>query len=131
VTSPIPGYFFLAGDPVAGTFEFASTQRVITNVERFVAYAPTALTRDVSCGLAGVDTQYVDNLGAFTGRVLGIGGGGGFGPFIPDNLALFTAAADVDFLLEPAFGHIDHFMTPAHQQYVERPILRWLRAGQP
>ena len=131
VTTPVPGYFFLAGDPMAGSFEFASFERTITNVERFVAYAPTALTRDVSCGLAGVDTTHVDDLGAFTGRVLGIGGGGGFGPFIPDNLALFTSAADVDFLLEPDFGHIDHFMTPAHQRYVERPIWRWLRGLDP
>jgi len=131
VTTPVPGYFFLAGDPLAGEFEFASFERVITDAERFVAYSPIALTRDVSCALAGLDTTHVANLGAFTGRVLGIGGGGGFGPYIPDNLALFTSAADVDFLFEPGFGHIDHFMTPEHQQYVERPILRWLRGQEP
>lgn len=131
VTTPVPGYFFLAGDPAAGTFEFASVERLITNAERFVAYSPIALTRDVSCSLAGIEGAYVDGLGAFTGRVLGIGGGGGFGPYMPDTLALFTAASGVDFLLEPAFGHIDHFMTPAHQRFVERPILRWLRRGSP
>ena len=131
VTTPVPGYYFLAGDPLAGSFDFASEERVITDVERFVAYAPLALTRDVSCALAGLDTTHVANLGVFTGRVLGIGGGGGFGPYIPDNLALFTSAADVDFLLEPDFGHIDHFMTPDHQRYVERPILRWLRRQEP
>lgn len=131
ITSPVPGYYFLAGDPLAGSFDFASSERLITDVERFVAYAPMALTRDVSCALAGLDTSHVANLGVFTGRVLGIGGGGGFGPYIPDNLALFTSATDVDFLFEPAFGHIDHFMTPDHQRYVERPILRWLRGQAP
>jgi len=131
VTSPVPGYFFLAGDPVAGTFDFASTERVITDVERFTDYSPIALTRDVSCALAGLDTTHVAHLGSFTGRVLGIGGGGGFGPYIPDSLALFTSASRVDFLFEPDFGHIDHFMTPAHQSYVERPILRWLRGESP
>jgi len=63
--------------------------------------------------------------------VLGIGGGVGFGPYIPDTLALFTSAADVDFLFEPQFGHIDHFMNPHHERYVERPILRWLRGQTP
>jgi hypothetical protein len=131
VTMPVPGYYFLAGDPVAGTFRYASTERVITNVERFVAYSPFALVRDVSCSLAGLDTTHVDNLGAFTGKVLAIVGGGGFGAILADNLALFTSAASVDFLLEPDFGHIDHFMTPEHQQYVERPILRWIRGQTP
>jgi hypothetical protein len=45
---------------------------------------------------------------------------------MPDNLALLTAA-DVEFQLEPAFGHIDHFMTPAHRDFLERPILEWLQ----
>lgn len=131
VTMPVPGYYFLAGDPVAGTFRYASTERVITDVERFVAYSPFALVRDVSCSLAGLDTTHVDNLGAFTGKVLAIGGGGGFGTILADNLALFTSASSVDLLLEPDFGHIDHFMTPEHQRYVERPILRWIRGQTP
>jgi hypothetical protein len=51
--------------------------------------------------------------------------------FCAQAQALLTAASDVDFLFEPAFGHIDHFMTPDHQRYVERPILRWLRGDSP
>jgi hypothetical protein len=127
VTQPVPGYFFMAGDPVAGEFEFASIDRAITNVLRFVDYTPVPLVRDVSCALAGLDPTHVANLGAFGGRVLGIGGGGGFGPYMPDNLALLTGAADVEFQFEPAFGHIDHFMTPDHRDFLERPILDWLR----
>jgi hypothetical protein len=128
ITQPVPDYFFMAGDPVAGEFQFASTKRVMTNLSRFVDYSPVPLVRDVSCALAGVDATHVANLGAFTGRVLGIGGGGGFGPYMPDNLALLTAA-DVEFQLEQDFGHIDHFMTPNHRDFLERPILEWLRDG--
>lgn len=129
VTMPVPGYVFLAGDPVAGTFERASFQRLITNLERFVDYNPIALVRDVSCGLAGLDSTHVAGLGAFDGRVLAIGGGLGFGPHLPDVLGLLTGAAETELLLEPELGHIDHFMAPDHQRLVERPILRWLRAG--
>lgn len=126
VSQPVPGYVFMAGDPVAGEFEFASFERAITDVERFVDYQPFALVRDVSCSLAGVETAYVDGLGAFGGRVLGIGGGLGFGAYMQDNLDLFTGA-ETELLLEPDFGHIDHFVTPDHRQFVERPILDWLR----
>lgn len=129
VTMPVPGYVFMAGDPAAGTFEIASFERVTTNLERFVDYTPIALVRDVSCGLAGLDPTHVANLGAFDGRVLAIGGGLGFGPYLPDVLALFTGAAEVDLLLEHDLGHIDHFMSPDHQRLVERPILDWLRDG--
>lgn len=131
VTLPVPGYIFMAGDPVAGEFDFASTRRVITNVSYFVDYTPIPLVRDVSCALAGLDATHVANLGAYGGRVLAIGGGRGFGAFMADNLALFTGAAEVDFLLEPGFGHIDHFMTPEHRDFLERPILRWLRGQTP
>ena len=72
ITQPVPGYFFMAGDPVAGEFEFASNRRVITNILRFVDYSPVPLVRDVSCALAGLDATHVANLGAFTGRVLGM-----------------------------------------------------------
>ena len=31
----------------------------------------------------------------------------------------------VTFLFEPTFGHIDHFMTVRHREYVEKPIYEW------
>ena len=37
------------------------------------------------------------------------------------QLSLF-GSDDVTFRLEPDFGHIDHFMTRRHRQYVERPL---------
>jgi hypothetical protein len=42
------------------------------------------------------------------------------------QIALF-GGSDKTFLLEPGFGHIDHFMTARHRDFVERPILDWAR----
>jgi hypothetical protein len=36
-------------------------------------------------------------------------------------------STDVTFLLAPDFGHIDHFMTARHREFVEHPILDWAR----
>jgi pimeloyl-ACP methyl ester carboxylesterase len=132
VTMPVPGYVQMAGSFPDDELFFASEPRVFEDVGRFNSYVPNPVVRDVSCSLAGEETAYVDNLGAFTGSVLALGGGRGFGPFMQDNLDLL-GSTDVTFLLEPDFGHIDHFMTAQHRQFVERPILDWLREvfGQP
>ncbi|MEM1203194.1 MAG: hypothetical protein AAGN66_08195 [Acidobacteriota bacterium] len=127
VSMPLPGYIALAGDVTQGTFDFADQERLIENVSRFNDYTPNALVRDVSCSLAGVETSYVDNLGSFTGPVLAIGGGRGFGASMQDNLDLL-GSTDVEFLLEPDFGHVDHLFSPQRRRLVERPILRWLRS---
>jgi len=124
VTMPVPGYFFLAGSLADGRFDFASEPRLFDDTDRFVAYAPLALVRDLSCHLAGLDDTHVDKLGAFHGAVLAIGGGHSFGPFLADQAAMF-GTADVTVLLTPEFGHIDHFMTPHHRDFVERPIWEW------
>ena len=126
VSMPVPDYVQMAGSFPDDELFFASERRVFENVGRFNSYAPNPLVRDVSCSLAGVETAYVDNLGAYTGSVLAIGGGRGFGPFMQDNLDLL-GSTDVTFLLELDFGHIDHFMTAEHRRFVERPILRWAR----
>jgi len=125
---PVPGYVLTAGDPATGELFFASAGRLIRNVlTGFNNYTPTALTRDIPCALAGIDDTHTANLGAFTGSVLMIGGGRGFGGFMQDQLDAFTGASDRRLLLEPEFGHVDHFFSPRHRRYVERPILRWLR----
>jgi hypothetical protein len=121
---PVPGYVQMAGSLAEDRLFFASEPRLFENVGQFNSYVPVRLVRDVSCSLAGRETAYVADLASFTGAVLAIGGGHGFGPFLPDQLARFTAA-DVTFLLEPEFGHIDHFMTPHHRAYVEHPIREW------
>jgi len=124
IAMPVPGYVQMNGSFAEDRLFFASEPRLFENVGQFNAYAPVRLVRDVSCSLAGRETAYVANLAAYDGAVLAIGGGRGFGPYMPDQLARFTAA-EVTFLLEPEFGHIDHFMTPDHREYVERPIFDW------
>ena len=124
VSMPVPGYVQMAGSLAEDRLFFASEPRLFENVGQFNSYVPVRLVRDVSCALAGRDARHVSNLGSFTGSVLAIGGGRGFGPFMPDQLARFTSA-EVTFLLEPDFGHIDHFMTEDHRAFVERPVLEW------
>ncbi|MEA2561523.1 MAG: hypothetical protein QOH06_3027 [Acidobacteriota bacterium] len=126
VSMPVPNYIQMNGSLAEDRLFFASEARVFDNVVgRFVNYTPHVTTRDISCSLAGVETKYVDNLSAFHGAVLAIGGGRGFGPYLDDQLAQFTGTTDKKILLKPAFGHIDHFMTANHRDFVEKPIYEW------
>jgi pimeloyl-ACP methyl ester carboxylesterase len=126
VTMPVPHYVQMTGSVAEDRLFFADEPRLFENVSRFVSYVPLATVRDVSCSLAGVETAYTSNLGNYHGAVLAIGGGRGFGPYMPDNLAL-VGSTDQTFLLEPDFGHIDHFMTKRHRDFVERPIVDWAK----
>jgi len=123
-TMPAPNYVLMNGSLAEDRLFFASEPRAEENVARFVNYIPTALVADVSCSLAGVETQFVSNLGNFHAPVLMIGGGRGFGPFMGDQLALF-GSTDKVIRLQPGFGHIDHMMTLQHRDFVERPIFDW------
>jgi pimeloyl-ACP methyl ester carboxylesterase len=126
VSMPVPNYIQMNGSLAEDRLFFASEERVFENViGRFVNYTPFVVARDVSCSLAGVETKYVDNLGAFHGSLLAIGGGRGFGPYLDDQLDQFTGTTDKTILLKPGFGHIDHFMTADHREFVERPIYEW------
>lgn len=128
VSMPVPGYLSTAPNGGGDGLQFASEQKVIRNVlTTFSNYTPLPIIRDLSCSLAGLETTYTDNLGAFTGSVLMIGGGQGFGAFMGDQLDAFTGTADKTLLLEPSFGHVDHFFTPQHRHFVEFPILDWLQ----
>lgn len=123
-TMPAPNYILMNGSLAEDRFFHASEARIIDNIPRFTSYAPLALVRDINCSLAGVETRYTSNLGNYHGSVLAIGGGRGFGPFYGDQLAQI-GSSDVTFLNEPTFGHIDHFMTARHRDYVEKPIYDW------
>ena len=123
-TMPTPNYVLMNGSLAEDRLFYASEPRAEENVARFVNYIPTALVADVSCSLAGVETQFVSNLGNFHAPVLMIGGGRGFGPFMGDQLALF-GSTDKVIRLQPGFGHIDHMMTLQHRDFVERPIFDW------
>jgi pimeloyl-ACP methyl ester carboxylesterase len=126
ISMPVPGYIQMNGSLAEDRLFFADEQRIFDNViDRFNNYTPVVTARDVSCSLAGVETSYVNNLGAFTGSVLAIGGGKAFGPYLDDQLAQFTGTTDKTLLVEPDFGHIDHYMTADHREFVERPIFEW------
>lgn len=124
ITMPVPNYIQMNGSFAEDRLFYADEARMFENISRFNGYAPNVLVRDVSCSLAGIETGYVSNLGSYHGAVLAIGGGRGFGPYMPDQIALF-GTADKLFLLEPDFGHIDHFMTERRRDFVERPIFEW------
>jgi len=128
ISMPVPNYVLTAGSLAEDRLFFASEERLLENVVlTFNNYVPTPLVRDIPCALAGIDTTHTANLGAFTGKVLMIGGGQAFGAYMQDQLDAFTGAADRRLLVEAEFGHVDHFMSPHHRQYVEYPILNWLR----
>lgn len=128
VSMPVPGYIQMNGSLPEDRLFFANEQRIFDDViDRFNNYTPVVVARDVSCSLAGVETSYVNNLGAFTGAVLAIGGGHAFGAYLDDQLADFTGTSDKTLLLEPDFGHIDHYMATDHREFVERPIFEWAK----
>lgn len=127
VSMPVPGYILVAGSLAEDRFFYASEDRYLENiVSTFNNYTPIALLRDIPCALAGIDATHTGNLGAFTGSVLMIGGGHAFGGFMQDQLDAFTGTSDKMLLVEPEFGHVDHFMSPRHREFVEFPILEWL-----
>jgi pimeloyl-ACP methyl ester carboxylesterase len=124
ISMPVPNYVQMNGSAAEDRLFNASEARAYDDIRRFNNYIPNVLVRDVSCSLAGVETRYTNHLGSFHAPILAIGGGRGFGPFMGDQLSQF-ASTDKTLLLEPGFGHIDHFMSPRHRQLVEEPISRF------
>jgi pimeloyl-ACP methyl ester carboxylesterase len=123
-TMPAPNYVLMNGSLAEDRLFNASERRVFDDIARFNSYVPLSLVRDISCSLAGVETGFTANLGNFHGAVLAIGAGRGFGPYMADQLAQI-GSTDKTFQFQPNFGHIDHFMTPRHREYVEEPIFQW------
>ncbi|HEY0512766.1 MAG TPA: hypothetical protein VGH73_12725 [Thermoanaerobaculia bacterium] len=123
-TMPAPNYVLMNGSLAEDRLFNASEPRVYDDIARFNAYSPLSLVRDISCSLAGVESQFTANLGSFHGAVLALGAGRGFGPYMGDQLALI-GSTDKTFLFQPTFGHIDHFMSAHHRDFVEEPILEW------
>lgn len=124
VTMPVPNYIQMNGSFAEDRLFFASEPFAFENISRFVNYAPNVVVRDISCSLAGSETDYVSNLANYTGAVLMIGGGRGFGAYMEDQLALF-GSTNKTLRVKPGFGHIDHMMTPQRRRFIERPILQW------
>jgi hypothetical protein len=126
ISLPVPGYILNAGSLEEDRFYFADESRYYETLHRFVSYMPNPATRDISCALAGLDDRHTSNLGSYTGSVLIIGAGQGYGEYLEDQLEVF-GSADKTLLIQPEFGSIDGFMSPQHRAYIERPILRWMR----
>jgi pimeloyl-ACP methyl ester carboxylesterase len=125
ISMPVPNFIEMNGSVAEDRLFYASEPRAFDSVlSTFNNYIPTAVSRDISCSLAGSENRYTNHLGAFHGPVLAIGGGNAFGPFMHDTLALL-GSHDQKFLLQPGFGHIDHYMTPRHRELVEQPIFEW------
>ena len=122
--TPRPGYFFLAGSVAEDRFFYADEALVHANIATFVDYVANRTVRDVSCSLAG-DRTFTGNLQNFTGPVLMIGGGHGFGPEMLDTKELLTNA-DVTLEFKEEYGHVDHVFSKKHRQEVEHPVLAWL-----
>jgi len=124
VSGPVPNYVQMNGSAGEDRLFHAQEERAFDNIRRFNNYFPNILVRDVSCSLAGVETLYTNHLASFHAPILAIGGGRGFGPYMGDQLSQF-GSTDKTFLLEPGFGHIDHFMSARHRDFAEEPIYRW------
>ncbi len=47
-------------------------------------------------------------------------------PRMQDQLDMI-GSTDKTLLVEPEFGHIEHFMVEDHEKYVEQPLLHWMQ----
>jgi hypothetical protein len=83
--------------------------------------------RDLACGLAGRDEQYVKNVGRFHGDLLVYVEGTGFGPALFDTAALFDHALSVTIDQHTELGDSDpYFAFRWHQLFLD-PLEAWLR----
>jgi len=130
VSQPVPTYVLATGDVVTDSLTYAAEDRVLESAQRLYSYFPTALYRDISCSLAGVEDEHVDNLAAFGGAVLAIGVSNGWGPNLDDQLGMM-GSLDTTLRMKNGFGHVDLFWHPLHRRFLERPILSWLRERWP
>ncbi len=126
VSQPVPPYVLARGSFEEDRLLFASEPRALETTRRLYSYLPNAIARDTTCSVAGLDDQHVANLGSFTGPVLAIGAGHGWGALFEDQLALF-GSGNVTLQRKEDFGHMDHFLYQHHRNLVERPILYWLQ----
>ncbi len=123
--SPRPGFISAAGDFTTGQFTYSDPARLQANVAVFNDSISTGILRDMYGSMAGVVPQYSDNLDAFTGKVLVIKAGHGFGS-VMNELVTQLSSAQVTFRSNENFGHVDHFGSPAHWLILELQIALWL-----
>ena len=122
-----PGFFNFAGSVEEDRLFFANEALVHANIAQFVDYVALATWRDLLAGLSG-DRTYTDNLDAFSGPVIMFAAGGGFGPAMQDTAGLMTSA-NVTFIFNGDYGHVDFVLSAKHHQEFEKAILNWLQAN--
>jgi hypothetical protein len=89
---PMPDWITVNGNFEAGTLTYTSLQALFGFNPLYTTFLPVATFKDALCQLAGTETTYSGNLGAFRGDVLFFGSDLAFGPAGADNVALFTHA---------------------------------------
>ena len=109
-------------------FVYANEQRLELVGPLFDTYGSLPSLRDLACGLAGRDDQYVRNVGSFRGRLLVYVEGTGFGPAMYDTAALFDHASNVQIDANPALGDSDPYFAFKWEHYFLEPLEEWLEA---
>ena len=80
--------------------------------------------RDLNCGLAG-EITFTNNWGSFSGPVIMLAGGRGFGSAMFSTAQLMTSAS-VKINFKQEYGHVDYIFSNNHLHELEHPILTWL-----
>ena len=124
--SGTPNWIQLVADPSATAYEFAWFPRVFDFIMAFNNVESLAAISGISCSLAG-DRAYTSNLSAFQAPILAIEAGQGFGPYMQDTINL-TSSSKVRVEVDPAFGHLDAYLSSDYAAYTERRILDWLKS---
>jgi pimeloyl-ACP methyl ester carboxylesterase len=133
-TPPPAGALAPTAGFIRNLVDFSTQEFIYTNEQRlqlvgplFDNYGSLAALRDLSCGLAGRDDSYYDNLGEFDGNVLMYVEGTGFGPAMFDTAALFTDAARMDIEYHPELGEADPYFGFGWKTTFLKPLQAWLK----
>jgi pimeloyl-ACP methyl ester carboxylesterase len=118
-----PGYTYAGGDMVNG-FYYLDENMILDFAMQMNDYEPVAIFRDYMCGLAGERT-FTNRLEIFTGPILSMQAGLGFGYYVEDNLALF-GTTDITRYIKPEFGHADFGVPINYVDTICIPIWEWL-----
>ncbi|HVY26418.1 MAG TPA: hypothetical protein VHB79_07680 [Polyangiaceae bacterium] len=109
------------------SFVYTNEQRLLQVGPLFDSYGSLAALRDLSCGLAGRDDTYYDNVGHFHGDVLVYVEGSGFGQAMFDTASLFENASHVTIDSNPELGEADPYFGVRWEQSFLKPFERWLK----
>ena len=124
--SPTPNFVRLLADFGTEEFIYSNQDRLSLVGPMFDNYGSVAALRDLACGLAGEDDQYIDNLDAFRGDVLMFLGGTGFGQSMHDVASLMTRARSITVDEHPEMGEADAYFHHDWEHVFYEPLVDWL-----